>query len=71
MLREKWREQLPRGSVGDIASRLLEQLSDDDLAQLGFEALIGRARWAQAQIADGQKVECLNPEVERDGWGAA
>ena len=69
MLREKWREQLPQGSAGDIASRFLEQLSDDDLAQLGFEALIGRAQWAQAQIADGQKVECLNPEVERDGWG--
>ena len=69
MLREKWREKLPQDSAGDIASRLLEQLSDEDIARLGFEALIGRAQWAQAQIAQGQKVECLNPEVERDGWG--
>ena len=69
MLRKKWREQLPQGSAGDIASRLLEQLSDEDLAPLGFEGLIGRAQWAQAQIAGGQTVECLNPEVERDGWG--
>ena len=61
--------ELPQGSAGDIASRLLEQLSDEDIARLGFEALIGRAQWAQAQIAQGQKVECLNPEVERDGWG--
>ena len=69
MLREKWREQLPGGTAGDIASRLLEQLSDDDLARLGFEALIGRAQWAQTQIEVGRTVECLNPEVERDGWG--
>ena len=47
------------GTAGDIASRLLEQLSDDDLARLGFEALIGRAQWAQAQIEVGQTVECL------------
>ena len=37
MLREKWREQLSQGSDGDIASRSLEQLFDEDLAQLGLQ----------------------------------
>ena len=63
MLREKWQERMPRGSAGDIASRFLEQLSDDDLAQLGFESLIGRAQWAQAQIADGQRSSVLIPKL--------
>ena len=73
MLRVKWQEQLPKGALGNLASRLLETVPDEDLEGLTLEGLLGRTRWVLDHLekSDTPQISLINPDLERDGWGSA